>query len=402
VNRPLFILPIALLAACADAGGSDAGVLVRDSAGVVIVESSAPAWDEADRWSIAPEPTVRIGMVEGPHEYQLDGVQAAVLLGGGRVALADGGSQEIRIYRPDGEFERALGREGGGPGEFRGLHWIAALPGDTLVAYDWRERRTTMFGPSGDLIGTTTLPDDSARGLLPRAAGRLDDGTLVTLHGSMPPMEGMTGGVTRAPSSISAATPDGRASTITSLLGDERMVRMDPERRMISMMVLPIFRASRAGAAGSRIYAADTDVYEISRYEPDGALRGIVRRAHEPAPVTQAEIDAFTADGVAQARSAEQRRIAAGFADGMEFPPTMPAFASLLVDAEGNVWVQEFVWPKGGGSRWSVFNQGGRWLGEVEMPEGLHPLHISGDAVVGVWRDDLEVEYVHVHPLMKP
>lgn len=402
MNRIPLIIPIALLAACSEAGSADLGVLVRDSAGVVVVENSAPAWEEGEAWTIG-DPTLTIGMMEGPAEYQLDQVRAAVPMSGGRIAVANGGTQEIRVYSADGEIERTLGREGGGPGEFRALTWIAAMAGDSIMAYDWRDRRVTVFAPTGEVARTVSMASDSAGGLSPRITGVMEDGSFAVQSGTMPPPGEMTGGLTRAPARVHRVGPDGDGWVpVAELLGDERMIRMDPERSMISMMVLPVFRASRSAVAGPFIYAADTDRYEIRRYQPDGTLSGLIRHASEPVPITAAETDELVRQRVELAETEAQRRIAEQFGEGLHLPPTMPAFAEMLADADGNVWVQEFVWPEGAGARWSVLSPAGRWLGDVEMPEGLRPTYIGADVVVGVWTDELDVEYVRVHELRKP
>jgi len=53
-----------------------------------------------------------------------DGAGGAALIPDGRIAVADNGAATIRIFRPDGSFERELGRRGEGPGEFAYLSSI--------------------------------------------------------------------------------------------------------------------------------------------------------------------------------------------------------------------------------------------------------------------------------------
>jgi hypothetical protein len=122
-------LPRLILAACGDAppATTAAEPVVRDSAGITIVENHAPRWRDGEGWRISPAPVLEIGMIDGPAAYQLDGVRNAARLPDGSIAVADGGSRQIRIYDAEGRHFRSFGGQGGGPGEFETLAG-AALP----------------------------------------------------------------------------------------------------------------------------------------------------------------------------------------------------------------------------------------------------------------------------------
>jgi len=49
-----------------------------------------------------------------------------------------------------------------------------------------------------------------------------------------------------------------------------------------------------------------------------------------------------------------------------------------------------------GSAEWDIFDAEGRYLGIVEMPFHFQPLGFHDDSVFGVWRDDLDVQYVRV------
>ncbi len=57
----LFAIP---LAACAD-HAPDTSALVRDSAGVRIVENTTSQWQDGEAWRLSPEPVVAIGDAGG-------------------------------------------------------------------------------------------------------------------------------------------------------------------------------------------------------------------------------------------------------------------------------------------------------------------------------------------------
>src|SRR5690606_20467602 len=104
----LGLLLVVLLAACGDAQGGAPRALVRDSAGVRIVESMGASWEEGDAWRIAAQPALEIGMAEGPPDYLLDQVRGARRLADGRVVIANSGSGELRYYGADGTHLRSV------------------------------------------------------------------------------------------------------------------------------------------------------------------------------------------------------------------------------------------------------------------------------------------------------
>lgn len=104
--RPLamHVLAASVVAACGAGDRADTAPVVRDSAGITIVENSAPAWRPGEGWRIAAEPEVEIGVLEGEAPYQLYRVRDAVRLPDGRIVIANGGSNELRYFAPDGRW----------------------------------------------------------------------------------------------------------------------------------------------------------------------------------------------------------------------------------------------------------------------------------------------------------
>ena len=53
-------------------------------------------------------------------------------------------------------------------------------------------------------------------------------------------------------------------------------------------------------------------------------------------------------------------------------------------------------------STWTVFDPAGRMLGELSTPPRFQVIQIGDDYVLGVWKDDLDVEHVRLYALAKP
>ncbi len=107
-----------------------------------------------EQWELSDEPTLEIGVVEGDERYQLHDVRDAVRLGDGRIAVAHQGTAEIRVFDGEGRFLLAAGGPGDGPGEWRQVAAVHALPGDTLVVVDpILDRVGLVHGATGAYLG---------------------------------------------------------------------------------------------------------------------------------------------------------------------------------------------------------------------------------------------------------
>ena len=49
-----------------------------------------------------------------------------------------------------------------------------------------------------------------------------------------------------------------------------------------------------------------------------------------------------------------------------------------------------------GAPDWDVLDHEGRFLGVITMPDRFAPRVIVGDKIYGVWRDEMDVQYVVV------
>ncbi len=64
----------------------------------------------------------------------LDGTR----LPAGTIVVADAWVKAILFFDPSGRTARRVGREGSGPGEFRGPGWVQRCSGDSLFVWDRR------------------------------------------------------------------------------------------------------------------------------------------------------------------------------------------------------------------------------------------------------------------------
>ena len=140
--------------------------------------------------------------------------------------------------------------------------------------------------------------------------------------------------------------------------------------------------------------------FEFREMSPEGRLLRVVRVLGKEEAVGPEELERYIQLRLQTAppeRHAEIRRSL----ESMPVPETMPPYGGILGDEDGNLWVGEWaMYPQVAGS-WDVFDPAGAWLGAVGTPPKFDPRDIGSDWVLGVERDELDVEYVVVYPLLK-
>jgi hypothetical protein len=102
-----------LMAGCAESNDARSAPqsVVRDSAGVTIVDNEMPQPDSRLTWSISADPTLSIGTLEGEEAYQLFRVSDAMRLDDGRIVVVNGGSNEMRVFDAAGVHLASWGGE---------------------------------------------------------------------------------------------------------------------------------------------------------------------------------------------------------------------------------------------------------------------------------------------------
>lgn len=412
VSMGRMIFPVLLLIACAESARAESFAIhqsaqVRDSAGVRIAENVRPAWPRGKEWLLASQPAVVIGDIEGDENEVLGRVEGAVRLSDGSVAIGDRDAGRIRIYDSAGRHLTSFGGSGGGPGEFGVLGLIGRVRGDSIGAWDMQRKRVTVFSKSGQ---SRTGPPATVSGVVVPAIGWIENGSPI-VNSTLTPAEGMSAqsGEARRQKHFIRVQPDGRTDTVLSLRGQEQNVT----RSGRSMVAEPILfgRDSYLATSAEGFVAGESDTFELRRYSWDGRLLAVIRKPGPARAITAGELKLAQAEAEeARQRSSNLMATATRGASGTtlsrasngatELPhrPTHPFFDALLIDATGHVWVRQSS--IGSATRsWLVFDAGGTWLGTVSVPGNLRITDIGRDYVLGVYRDDLDVQSVRLYTL---
>lgn len=398
--RPELILLLTLAPVACDTGpASHSGPEVRDSAGVQIVESSGPQWPDGGGWRLAESPTLDIGVAEGDEKYQFFQVAGALELSDGRIIVANGGTGELRFYDASGNFHSSTGRQGSGPGEFQDILWIERLAADSIIVYDYRLRRISVFDSLGRFVRTFDLYFIDQIGGFPTLVAPFPDGSLL---------------VALEQSFVGEREPGLRRDSTLYFRCDMEGALLDtlgryPGAESYSIQQgdgwlgggVPFGHVSQATVHGAGYYYGSSDSYEIGYHAADGTLQRIIRLNRSSLEVTPEDIELFTQQSLASARDERRRQIRQRIYARMPWPDVMPAYAEFKTDAEGNLWVSEYLRPGDEQPRWTVFDPHGTMLGVVETPPHLQISQIGSGFVLGRWRDELGVEHVRMYELLK-
>ncbi len=386
------MLPVAFAACGTDTGRTgDVQVQIEDSAGVWIVEYAGVP-EVVPPFVIAEEPLYRHGADPGDYIFQF--VEAGRLFPDGSAVVADWYG-EVVVLSPDGTTHEVLARVGEGPGEVISPYAVFVLGKDSVLVPDARLSRLTLF--VGDsVVRIVSLPRAQHFGV----AGVGSSGKLLLWnrfpHRSWVDIEEewLAGHMTLFD------TETGTLDTVASY---------DHWPRQRSGQPRPIIRPiGEVTVAAGQFVHARSDRSEITWRLPDGTLERIVRWRPEPTLLTEQLLaggEAYNRTigrmnyGVSDARLDEIVQRDMSRYRAMIGQP-LPLFGSPFADADGNVWLPSYrpAYPEEG-SPYTVISPDGEWLGQVETPPRFRILDVTGGLVLGVLRDEMEVENVVVYEM---
>lgn len=309
------------------------------------------------------------------------------------------GEPYIMVFRTDGSYVKNIGRNGGGPGEFRTLAKFGLL-GDTLWTTDWDQRRLTLFSDTGAVLGLSTIGSES---VMPTA----------TDHGF-----GMV---------AETLTPDGYALGWGGFYG----------RALDNSLFdsIPVLRSNRRGGAADTIgrYAVEfrdlvirsrtrrtyapqpVAVYDFVIFDGPGGKACIVDR-NQAATLTEAPVTvtciatagdtlwqrtltfnavpvtAHVADSLRQRERNRWR--ASGYLESeidaaVHIPSHWPPITEGLAGADGTVWLRGAV--ENDSVTYTVLRENGSVQSRVRAPQRVRVLWASG---AFLWAEELDADDV--------
>ena len=365
---------------------------ISDSAGVTIVMNTHEGmWAAGDEWTFEEE--LRFGALEAEPEYQFGQIGWIAVGSNNDIYVTDIQAQQVRVFTNDGHYIRTVGGPGNGPGELgRNARYLMVTPGDTLIVPDPTNRRINRYAPDGTALASVPLRPEEGRpvryyltrsGVLIAQVRMLLPDTLD--HLVVVESSGQFGDtLITSPSGGASRTP-----------GETHQFSPEPMWNVTDSLTV--------------VYGVNRQ-YRIGMYDRSGTLTRILAREHEPAPVTDRDLRAYwsyldrawIAAGVNPSRLPELHA-------RVKFAEVYPAYYAILFGPRGSIWVQRIQTPGGlsdeelerynfleefGSTISDVYDRDARYLGAVKMPDRFQPRTFRGDEIYGVWRDELDVQYV--------
>jgi hypothetical protein len=347
-------LTVVGFAAASVGSGQAAPVGVVDSGGIRVVTYRS---FYGSKELTLGQPTRRLGgLSDNAGEEFTDGhgLLSVSRLANGRIVVMD--DYSLKFFSATNKFEKAVGRRGRGPGEFQQTSHHCVIRADTIMVFDMRDNRPSVWTSNGQHVKTLTsvgfVADGSCR----------QDGTFVKL-------------------------PTVRDAE----KGDFVVVRRDgvPTQNLgpiLSLRLLtPVPTSPSVLAFGLEWVIGDGRRNEFRVLRSDGRPRVIVRSADSPPRLSESQWLAL-AQRIFPSSPDAALRVAR--ADTLR---TMPAFMKLFVDGGRRVWVQDYATP----TRYTAFSADGALLGFLSLgPPGASASRRSteiisflGDEVVIKRRD---------------
>lgn len=378
--RRILLLPL-LLAACTPTSS--------DAPTTTLHTTATTAGDTTIVTSHGMPPVVRPDTIVTIWQSDELGQPTALARGDGRLIVGDRAS--VHVVPLDGGAAVTLGRRGAGPGEFRSVEAVG-VQGDTVLAWDHRLHRLTMFGGDGEPLGTAQLTPPEYFGnrgheLQPLV---LRDGRLLLLWGEL----------------IRVGQPVRRTLVLHDVAADSARVLatwrqavyvpVGPEDAQ-SLATSDVFgpRAVVAIGTDGRVASGDGQEYCVDVWRPDAApVRRVCRDWTRP------EVgDEIRSPDASRLEEPEMRRLLASMVDAQEVPERMPSYELLGLGGDGTLWVrtvgeaEAHVHPwiarvvEGAGpavQRWDQFDDDGALVRTVELPTAFFPFVFEADRITGI------------------
>jgi hypothetical protein len=355
-----------------------------------------------------------IGVMEGEEPYLFDYVEGLTRDTAGRIYVSDAGTQNVRVYGPDGGYLFRVSGSGEGPGEFpSGTCGILFDPDGRLWVNAWNSYKVfDVLDDRANYLREVPPPDPARRIVAEGNRPIATAGGTVCVN---PMFVGPTG-LILATDSISVDESDelvfhrqhaiiesngavrARITLLERDLGDTSgpvVVWRHASYGRREMEIPPPFarRNIWVHAPDGRSAHLYTREYLVQLFDANGELRREIRRDIAGPLVTEAEARRE------RERLDETRR---GFRDmlidfpSIEMPERKPPVGDMWFDEDGRLWVR-LAWAEADEVlRAHVYDPDGEQLFTAEWPRGIDLSlgGVSGEVALGVQRMEFDVQRV--------
>lgn len=277
----------------------------------------------------------------------------------GRVFALDMQEKKVKIFDASGDFIKAFGKEGQGPGELSMPTGISMNPAGELMVEDAMNRRLSYFTLDGEFLRQVSIADKT--GLVSLNIG--PDGNMlgreIVLDESQMFFD------------IKKFDPE-----LKPLFTIDRMPFPNPLQGKINIMeIISLYTFDNQG----HVVYGRTDKYEIKFYDADGRHFRTVKKEYDPVKITQTDREEMIA------RIPDPGGI--NLKERLEFPENFPAYSFFSLDSRDRLFVRTYE--KGDNDEeyaLEVFDPEGRFFSKTYT--AATPMTWEGDQVYSIEEND--------------
>ncbi|MHB1195108.1 MAG: NHL repeat-containing protein [Longimicrobiales bacterium] len=387
-----------LLAACGGGSEGERGewtTSVETVNGVMHVVNTPPEGGGGPTHVVEEE--FRVGVIEGGGPYSFGLIRSVAVLSDGRIAVADGQAEEVRLFTAGGEHQRTFGGEGQGPGELKGMLGVYAHDGMLRVA-EQSNARLSVFHPDTGFVTSYPL--------------------VLYSYGFRGPWAAVTDSLGRTYVESSGQYGEGRFWNMVRVY-DAAMNQLDsmPYHDYTDQSRQDEVPGAWKVQLGSNAWTwAEVPYYarpyqiltptggfwsttqgksqlEVSLWAPPGDTSLVLTSLRRPDRVSPAERD--SAMEALEQRFAERTGSRPGL-DPSRVPSDRPTAYGLFLDDRSRLWVR-LSELSADTTDYDVFRSDGHHTATVRIPfrvDGWVPPVVRGDTIWAVATDETDVQYV--------
>ena len=295
----------------------------------------------------------------GEDDEEIFGVITDVVVDGeGNYYLLDSQLNEIKVYSADGEYLQTIGREGEGPGEFRGAFNMFLVPGGNIGVLQAFPSKIVVLTPDGDPAGEFPVPESDQAGFRVLLNARYAGDHLALISAFNQPSEQ---GFTQT-SVLSIVDSSGQQETRLH----SQDATMAASTALIAEKEWDTFRNRWAASPDGRAFSAiEFGEYSVNVWDSEGSLDRVIHREYRD-----------------HARTAEDKerllKIYKGFTRQIPLPDikyeiedTYNQISQIYARDDGTLWVQTSRGaaglPDGVVGIFDIFDEQGRFIKQVTL-----------------------------------
>ncbi|UCH83637.1 MAG: 6-bladed beta-propeller [Candidatus Latescibacterota bacterium] len=192
----------------------------------------------------------------------------------GNIYLLDSQLNQVKVFDPDGGFVRDIGREGEGPGEFRGPTSMFFTRDGNVAVLQLAPGKIVLLTPEGEPAGEHPLPVREDGGMIILVGGNYRGGNFVLAGAANAFSEGRFD----QERYLASVAPDGKE---TARYHSETRT-IDFASPVLDDKVWDTFDRRWTIGTDGRVYACTSyDDYRIQIWKPDGTPDRIIERAYD-------------------------------------------------------------------------------------------------------------------------